>query len=73
MIAQRLTALTEMTGGFDFAHVIGRYWHGHDTGDEQLKAAAVRWLRAEYPASAVGGHVIMLNRAIDLQEHVTAA
>ncbi len=48
VIAQQLTALTEMTGGFDFAHVIDRYWHGHDTGDDQLKAAAVRWLRAEY-------------------------
>ena len=30
------------------ATVIARYWEGFDTGDEELKSAALRWLRAEY-------------------------
>ncbi len=40
--------LSELTGGYDFAEVIAKYWQGHDTGNEQLKSDAVRWLRGEY-------------------------
>ncbi|MGW6279602.1 ATP-binding protein [Kribbella sp. NPDC055071] len=43
-----LSQLTELTGGYDFAEVIAKYWQGHDTGNEQLKSDAVRWLRGEY-------------------------
>ncbi|WP_286674396.1 ATP-binding protein [Nocardioides sp. LMS-CY] len=48
VIRARLAALTELTGGYDFAEVISKYWQGHDSGDEQLKSNAVRWLRGEY-------------------------
>lgn len=48
VIQARLAHLSEFTGGYDFAHVIGAYWRGHDIGDEQLKAAAIRWLRGEF-------------------------
>lgn len=48
VIYERLTVLTEMTGGYDFAQVIAAYWRGHDTCNEQLKSDAVRWLRAEF-------------------------
>ena len=48
VIQERLAALQELTGGYDFAAVIAAYWQGHDTGNEQLKADAVRWLRGEY-------------------------
>lgn len=48
VIQARLARLTEFTGGYDFAHVIGAYWRGHDIGDEQLKASAIRWLRGEF-------------------------
>lgn len=48
VIHARLTELTELTGGYDFAEVIACYWRGHDTGNEQLKSDAVRWLRAEF-------------------------
>ncbi len=48
VIARRLGSLTELTGGYDFAAVLGQYWHGHDNGDDDVKASAVRWLRAEY-------------------------
>jgi P-loop Domain of unknown function (DUF2791) len=47
-IATRLASLTELTGGYDFAEVVGKYWQGHDTGDERLKVDAVRWLRGEF-------------------------
>lgn len=48
IITARLADLAELTGGYDFATVVGAYWRGHDTGDEALKAATIRWLRAEY-------------------------
>lgn len=48
VIRARLADLIELTGGYDFAEVVSKYWQGHDTGDEQLKANAVRWLRGEY-------------------------
>ncbi|MGG6297903.1 ATP-binding protein [Leptolyngbya sp. AN02str] len=48
VIRERLSHLSEMVGGYDFAEVIAAYWRGHDNGDELLKSHAVRWLRGEY-------------------------
>ena len=48
VIRERLAHLEELTGGFDFAAVVRRYWEGHDGGDEELKSAALRWLRGEF-------------------------
>ena len=48
VIAARLAKLSESTGGYDFAAVIGAYWRGYDSGDERLRADAVRWLRGEF-------------------------
>jgi bacteriophage exclusion system BrxC/D-like protein len=48
VIRTRLRSLSEMAGGYDFAEVVGAYWRGHDTGNENLKNDAVRWLRAEF-------------------------
>ncbi len=48
VIHERLASLSELVGGYDFAEVIAAYWRGHDTGNETLKSAAVRWLRGEY-------------------------
>lgn len=48
VIDKRLTVLSEMVGGYDFAQVIQAYWKGHDTGNDQLKSDAVRWLRGEF-------------------------
>lgn len=48
VIRERLSHFEEMTGGFEFAEVIRKYWEGHETEDEDLKSAALRWLRAEF-------------------------
>ena len=48
VIRDTLAHLQELTGGYDFAEVIARYWEGFDTGNEKLCSAALRWLRAEY-------------------------
>ncbi|AUI53833.1 ATP-binding protein [Arthrobacter crystallopoietes] len=48
IIRRNLNELSELTGGYDFAEVITKYWQGHDSGNEQLKSDAVRWLRGEF-------------------------
>ena len=48
VIRNKLDQLTEMVNGYDFADVIAAYHRGYETGDEKLKADAVRWLRGEF-------------------------
>ncbi len=47
-IQDRLSSLTELVGGYDFAKVIEAYWNGHEQDNDTLKSNAIRWLRAEY-------------------------
>jgi hypothetical protein len=47
-ILTSLASLHSLTGGFDFAEVLGKYYEGFASGNDGLKAAAVKWLRAEY-------------------------
>ena len=48
VIRERLVDLQELTGGYAFAEVTAAYWRGYDTGNEQLKNDAVRWMRGEF-------------------------
>lgn len=34
--------------GFDFARVLAAYWEGHNQFNDDLKSAALRWLRGEF-------------------------
>lgn len=65
VIRERLAALSEMVGGYDFAEVIACYWRGHDTGDEALKANAVRWLRAEFSTKTDARRALGVRTIID--------
>ena len=48
IIREQLTHFEELTGGFDFAVVIRRYWEAHVCGDDQLRSAALQWFRGEF-------------------------
>ncbi len=48
VIADRLSQLSELVGGYEFSKVIATYWKGYDQGNEQLKLDAIRWLRGEF-------------------------
>jgi hypothetical protein len=65
IIQARLATLTESTGGYDFAHVIARYWQGHDGGDERLKTDAVRWLRGEFTTRADARQALGVRTIVD--------
>ncbi|MDD2900550.1 MAG: DUF2791 family P-loop domain-containing protein, partial [Desulfuromonadaceae bacterium] len=65
VIHEKLEFLSEMVGGYDFAHVIAAYWKGHDTGNEQLKADAIRWLRAEFTTKTDARNALGVRTIID--------
>ena len=65
VIRDRMAALTESTGGYDFAHVVTRYWHGHDTGDERLKTDAVRWLHGEFSTRTEARQALGVRTIVD--------
>ena len=65
VINARLQDLSEMTGGYDFASVIGAYWSGHDSGNEQLKSDAIRWLRGEFSTRTDARNALGVRTIID--------
>jgi hypothetical protein len=65
VIRERLSHLSEMVGGYDFAEVVAAYWRGHDTGDETLKSNAVRWLRGEFTTKTDARSALGVRTIID--------
>ncbi|MBX2991470.1 MAG: ATP-binding protein [Bacteroidetes bacterium] len=65
VIQDRLQQLSEMVGGYDFAQVISLYWKGHDSGNDQLKSDAVRWLRAEFSTKTDARNALGVRTIID--------
>lgn len=69
VIDERLAALAEMPGGYDFAEVVAAYWKGHDEDGDRLKSDAIRWLRGEFATrtdarSALGVRTIIDDASI---------
>ena len=60
-----LDRLSELTGGYDFAEVIAKYWQGHDSGNDQLKIDAVRWLRGEFSTRTDARQALGVRTIID--------
>ena len=58
VIRRKLAHFEEYVGGYDFATVVGRYWQGHEAGNEQLKSDALRWLRAEFSTKTDARHAV---------------
>lgn len=69
LIQERLSNLSEMVGGYDFASVISAYYRGFQEGNDVLKSDAIRWLRGEFSTktdarSALGVRTIIDDDAI---------
>ena len=65
VIREKLVHLEELTRGYDFATVISRYWEGHETGNENLKSAALRWLRGEYSTRTEARQALGVRNIVD--------
>lgn len=48
VIYEKLKELNDYTDGYNFASVVNKYWEGYNTGNDQLKENALKWLRGEY-------------------------
>ncbi|MBD2355599.1 ATP-binding protein [Tolypothrix sp. FACHB-123] len=56
--------IEDLVHGFDFGNVISAYWRGYRSDDDDLKNAAMRWLRGEFTTkiearTALGVRVII--------------
>ncbi len=60
-----LVKLHDYLGGHDFSTVLKAYWRASENGDEALKAAALRWLRAEYPTKTEARNALGVRSIID--------
>ena len=65
VIREKLAHLEELTGGYDFASVIARYWEGHEDGDDELMSQALRWLRAEFATKTDGRRALGVRTIIN--------
>ncbi|MGD8718573.1 MAG: ATP-binding protein [Candidatus Zixiibacteriota bacterium] len=64
-IEVRLSKLSELVGGYDFASVVAAYWEGFDRGDEQLRSDAIRWLRGEFSTKTDARNALGVRAIVD--------
>jgi hypothetical protein len=75
LIRAQLEVVRDGVSGFDFAEVVVRYWQGVETGNEPLKAAALRWLRAEYTLKTEARDALGVRTIVDdagIYDHLKA-
>jgi len=65
VIRARLSPLTEMVGGYDFADVLATYARAFEDGNDKLKADAVRWLRGEFTTKTEARAALGVRTIID--------
>lgn len=65
VVDQKLAAIQDNVGGYDFATVLKAYWRATEHGDDNLKAAALRWLRAEFSTKTEARQLLGVRTIID--------
>ncbi|MEW5838205.1 MAG: ATP-binding protein [Pseudomonadota bacterium] len=65
VIREKLTHLTELVNGYDFADVLAAYWKGFEDGNEKLKSDAIRWLRGEFATKTDARHALGVRSIVD--------
>jgi hypothetical protein len=64
-IGDTVDEMQGMVHGFDFAEVIKAYMRGHQSGDDQLQSAALRWLRGEFSTKTEARRALNVRVIID--------
>src|SRR5258708_25068667 len=65
VIDQKLQPIHGFVGGYDFATVLKAYWRRSENANEQLKGAAIRWLRGEYSTKTEARQALGVRTIID--------
>lgn len=66
-IHKELVPLQDLVSGYDFATVIGKYYEGFQTGNDDLRMAALRWLSGEYTSKMEARQDLGVRSIIDDQ------
>jgi hypothetical protein len=64
-LREHLASLAELPGGYDFTMAVEGYWRGHDSGDDHLKAQALRWLRGEFTSKTDARDALGIRTIVD--------
>lgn len=65
VIDEKLAPIQEFVGGYDFATVVKAYWRGSEASNEELKLAALRWLRGEFSTKTEANKSLGVRTIID--------
>jgi hypothetical protein len=65
VIRERLGGIQALASGPDFATVLERYCTAFEQGDDDLKAAALRWLRGEYTTKSEAREALGVRMVVD--------
>jgi P-loop Domain of unknown function (DUF2791) len=65
VIQEKLAALSELVGGYDFAAVVEIYWRAFEEKDTERMANAVRWLRGEFGTKTEARAALGVREIID--------
>ena len=64
-IMQVIQGMEGLVHGFDFAAVLTSYWRGHRLANDELKDAALRWLRGEFATKTEARQALGVRVIID--------
>jgi hypothetical protein len=64
-LESRLSSLRDMEGGHDLAQACLKFAEGFEKDDENLKSAALRWMRAEYETRAQAREELGVRSIVD--------
>lgn len=65
VIQRRLIELEDHVGGYDLVTVLRAYWKGSESGNDELKSAALRWLRGEFTTKTDARQALGVRNFID--------
>lgn len=65
IIQDKLRALSELVGGYDFATVVGVYWNAYEEKSQERMDNAVRWLRGEFGTKTEARAALGVREIID--------
>jgi len=65
LIDAKLAPLQQEVGGYDYSVVLKAYLRGSDQGDEELKTAALRWIRGDYSTKTEARMALGVRNIID--------
>lgn len=65
VIESRLESLRDYVGGYDYATVLNAYWRAFEEGQDEPKAAALRWLRGEFSTKTDARNALGVRTIVD--------